>query len=400
MNVPKLRFKEFTGEWERYRLADFTIPVKRKNKGNVSNLPLTISSLDGLVDQRYYFNRVVASKDMSNYYLLYNGEFAYNKSYSAGFPLGSIKRLDKYEKGALSSLYICFAIDEQYIDSDYATYYFDSDKWHKEVSLCVAEGARNHGLLNVSNVEFYETKHLVPNKQEQNRISYFLQFVYDKIKNQKAIVESLEKQKKGLMQKIFSQELRFKDDDGKEFPDWEEKKLGEVCDTFSGGTPSVSNKRFYNGDVPFIKSGEIHNDSTEGFISAEGLKNSSAKIVEEGDLLYALYGANSGDVAISKIKGAINQAILCIRTNELNKEYLCELLGFSRKNLMNTYLQGGQGNFSAEIFKNLKFLFPKKKEQKKIADFLIVYNEKIDNERKVLVRWQQIKKGLLQQMFV
>ena len=100
MNIPKLRFKEFTDEWKEYPLKYFTTPIKRKNTNNESDLPLTISSLDGLVDQRTYFNKVVASKDMSNYYLLKKGEFAYNKSYSVGFPFGSIKRLDKYNQGA------------------------------------------------------------------------------------------------------------------------------------------------------------------------------------------------------------------------------------------------------------------------------------------------------------
>ena len=148
MNVPKLRFKEFTDEWQEHKLKDFTVPVKRKNTNNESDLPLTISSLDGLVDQRTYFNKVVASKDMSNYYLLKKGEFAYNKSYSVGFPFGSIKRLDKYNQGALSSLYICFQVNN--MNSDFTVKYFESPKWHKQISLCVAEGARNHGLLNVN----------------------------------------------------------------------------------------------------------------------------------------------------------------------------------------------------------------------------------------------------------
>ena len=103
MNTPILRFKEFADEWQAYKLKDFTTPIKRKNINNECKLPLTISSLDGLVDQRTYFNKVIASKNMSNYYLLKNGEFAYNKSYSVGFPFGSIKRLDKYDQGTLSS---------------------------------------------------------------------------------------------------------------------------------------------------------------------------------------------------------------------------------------------------------------------------------------------------------
>ena len=119
--------------------------------------PLTISSKDGLVDQISYFNKTVASKDMSGYYLLRNGEYAYNKSYSVGYDFGSIKRLDRYPMGALSTLYICFALKKH--DTDFIKVYFDSLKWYKEIYMISAEGARNHGLgLNVPTDEFFATK--------------------------------------------------------------------------------------------------------------------------------------------------------------------------------------------------------------------------------------------------
>ena len=398
MNVPKLRFKEFTDEWQEHKLKDFTVPVKRKNTNNESDLPLTISSLDGLVDQRTYFNKVVASKDMSNYYLLKKGEFAYNKSYSVGFPFGSIKRLDKYNQGALSSLYICFQVNN--MNSDFTVKYFESPKWHKQISLCVAEGARNHGLLNVNINDFFSTKHFFPQLKEQQKIANFLSTVDKKISNLEDIVTNLENQKKGLLQQIFSQKLRFKDENGNSYPDWEKKKLGDNTTSFSGGTPSVNVRDYYYGSIPFIKSGEIHNDFTETFITEAGLISSSAKLVNKGDLLFALYGATSGDTSISKINGAINQAVLCVRSKTLNLHYLYQLLNFYRKKLLSIYLQGGQGNFSASIFKNLTFKFPCLEEQTKIADFLSAFDRKIDNQKAQLEHWKQVKKGLLQQMFV
>ena len=147
-NVPKLRFKGYNYEWKHYRLKDITTRITRKNKKLESDRPLTISAIDGLIDQKDYFNRQIASKDMSGYYLLKNGEFAYNKSYSNGFPYGSIKRLNKYDKGALSTLYICFSL--QNICSDFLEKYFETDKWYKEIYMIAVEGARNHGLLNIS----------------------------------------------------------------------------------------------------------------------------------------------------------------------------------------------------------------------------------------------------------
>ncbi len=423
MNVPKLRFKEFTGEWETYILADFAVSVKRKNKDNVSNLPLTISSIDGLVDQRDYFNRVIASKDMSNYYLLLNGEFAYNKSYSAGFPLGSIKRLDKYEKGALSSLYICFALDEQYIDSDYATYYFDSDKWHKEVSLCVAEGARNHGLLNVSNEEFYETKHFVPLKEEQNKISTFLKLIYEKIDNQKVIIESLEKQKKALMQKIFSQELRFKDDDGKDFPAWEEKKFSDVFNFLPTNTYSREDASFVDGTIQNIHYGDVltkfssvlNLDTTVLPYLNANIKYKDGALekckIADGDIVIA---DTAEDYTCGKVCEIINRGnrvvvaglhtMLC-RVNE-KEHFVSGYLGY----YMNSFAYHNQllplivGTKVSSIAKKeliKTFLqVPCLEEQKKITKLLLTLDRKMEITQEVLGYWQQIKKGLLQQMFV
>ena len=143
--------------------------VVRKNINNESSLPLTISAQYGLVDQVTYFNNRVASKDVSNYYLIFNGEFAYNKSTSDGFPFGAIKRLDYYEKGVLSTLYIVFSIKKNKpVDSDFLTVFFDTDRWYKGVSECAAEGARNHGLLNISTEDFFNIKIQIPkNKEEQ-----------------------------------------------------------------------------------------------------------------------------------------------------------------------------------------------------------------------------------------
>ena len=153
LNVPNLRFPEFQGEWEKMRLDAFTERVMRKNKSNQSRLPLTISAQYGLVDQITFFNKVVASTDLSNYYLLKKGEFAYNKSYSSDYPWGAIKRLDNYDQGALSSLYICFAPQDNVV-SDFILQYFESPKWHKGISEIAVEGARNHGLLNVAVQDF------------------------------------------------------------------------------------------------------------------------------------------------------------------------------------------------------------------------------------------------------
>ena len=162
--------------WEQRKLGELVDRVVRKNTNNESTLPLTISAQYGLVDQITYFNNRVASRDVSNYYLVLNGEFAYNKSTSDGYPFGAVKRLDLYEKGVLSTLYIVFSPKkEQQIDSDFLTVFFDTDRWHKGVAERAAEGARNHGLLNISAEDFFDIDLSVPKDvAEQNQIGAFI----------------------------------------------------------------------------------------------------------------------------------------------------------------------------------------------------------------------------------
>mgnify|MGYP001465258471 CR=1 FL=1 len=161
--------------WEQCELNDFTNRIVRKNLNNESDLPLTISAIDGLVDQTKYFNNRVASKNLKTYFLVYNGEFAYNKSSSDGYPYGAIKRLDYYQKGVLSSLYIVFEIKKgsqnKVVDSDFLTILFDTNRWHYWVSQRAAEGARNHGLLNISPSDFFLLPVKIPYEtNEQKKI--------------------------------------------------------------------------------------------------------------------------------------------------------------------------------------------------------------------------------------
>ncbi|WP_434738183.1 restriction endonuclease subunit S [Phocaeicola plebeius] len=169
--------------------------------------------------------------------------------------------------------------------------------------------------------------------------------------------------------------------------------MKDVCTFYSGGTPSSSNKDYYTGDIPFIRSGELHESCTELFISKDGLNNSSAKIVHKGDLLLALYGATSGDIAISQIEGAINQAILCINT-EQSKEYIKAVWQKHVQKILQTYLQGGQGNLSADIVKNISFYFALSKEQDKLANFIRLLDERIATQNKIIEKLQSLIKGL------
>ena len=180
--------------------------------------------------------------------------------------------------------------------------------------------------------------------------------------------------------------------------EWKSYKIGDISKTYSGGTPSTSKREYYEGDIPFIKSGEINNDVTEQYITEDAINNSSAKRVQKGDLLLALYGATSGEVAISKINGAINQAVLKI-DNDMDNYFQYNYFLKYKEQITHKYLQGGQGNLSANIIKKLEFKFPKFNEQQKISQFLLLIDKKIEFLEKKHNVYQDFKKYLMQQIF-
>lgn len=180
--------------------------------------------------------------------------------------------------------------------------------------------------------------------------------------------------------------------------EWKIKKLGDVAESFSGGTPKAGNNEYYDGNIPFIRSGEIHQKNTALFLSELGLAESSAKIVEKGDLLIALYGANSGDSAISQINGAINQAILCIRPYNLLTFFLCSFLELKKNMYVAKYLQGGQGNLSGDIVNNYIIPIPPLPEQQKIAEILNMWDKAIEKQTQLIEKLELRKKGLMQQL--
>ena len=184
-----MRFPGFTEPWIRQSLSELVERVTRKNTGLQSALPLTISAIYGLVDQQSFFNKIVAGENLAGYYLIKNGEFAYNKSSSSDYPWGAIKRLNNHSEGVLSTLYICFS-PKSGICSDYLAQYFESNKWHNGISEIAQEGARNHGLLNVGVKDFFATKHNIPSSiSEQEQIAKFLQLLDERIATQRRLIE-------------------------------------------------------------------------------------------------------------------------------------------------------------------------------------------------------------------
>ena len=400
-DIPKLRFPEFKGEWEEKKLSDFMTRLTRKNSNNESSRALTISSADGLIDQGEFFKKQIASKDTSGYYLLKKGDFAYNKSYSVGYDYGSIKRLDRYEDGVVSTLYICMSLTSD-TNSDYLTHYFDSMKWNKSVSEISAEGARNHGLLNIPTEAFFQTKHyLAPSLPEQQKIADFLSNVDSIITAETKILKTLQKKKKALMQKLFTQQLRFKSNDGTDFPAWEEKKLGEVCSYIGGGTPSKKVKEYWNGNINWASVKDITGKylyETQDKISQLGADSSATNICGRDSLLL-ITRMSPGKTVITKCITAINQDLKIVNS-DINVEFLHLLFQSIQTKIDEKTSSTTVKGISIEGLNQIDIRLPCKAEQEKIADCLSSLDSLIQTQQEVVTTWQQRKKALLQQMFI
>ena len=379
-------------EWHIVRFDSLFSRVTRKNDENNQNV-LTISAQQGLISQIEYYNTLYASENKTGYTLLHRGDFSYNKSYSSGYAYGAIKRLDAYEKGIVSPLYLCFT-PRQGVNSDFYLQYFEAGCFDREIYKIAQEGARNHGLLNVSTEDFFHSMLVFPPLEEQKRITEILTQCDHVIELKEQKLDELKQLKKEFLRKMFP--AKGCDTPGIRFPGftgaWEQRKLGDVSESYSGGTPSVGNKSYYGGSIPFIRSAEINSESTELFLTEEGLSNSSARMVSKG---YALYGATSGEAGRSHINGAINQAILAILPHDgYDSEFLMQWLRKSKQSIIDVYLQGGQGNLSGAIVKALEVNFPSLAEQRQIGNYFQSLDHLITLHQRELEKTKTYKKTL------
>ena len=391
-NVPTLRFAEFTDEWEKYELSHFVTRITRRNKNNESSLPLTISAQYGLVDQISFFNKTVASVDLSGYYLLYNGDFAYNKSYSNEYAWGAVKRLDKYEKGCLSSLYFVFRPNDN-VDSDYLTHYFESSKWHKGISNIAGEGARNHGLLNMAVDDYFATKHCLPSLPEQKKIARFFNAITRRIEIQNKIISKYETLIKGIYHEFFSKPA-----------DYAIKIKDLIIKGKSGGTPSSTVARYYNGDIPFLSISDMTKQGkyvsyTEKHISKSGIENSSAWIVPSNSLIFSMY-ASVGLVCINTVPLATSQAMFSMVLKDRRMiEYIYYYLNFFRETKIHRHIETGtQSNINAETVRNIDIPF--QSNHLKLVETLNSIEKRLNNEKDMLSLLLDLKAYLLSKLFI
>ena len=400
--VPQIRFAGFTDPWEQRKLGEVARRVTRKNENGDSDLPLTISAQYGLVDQRTFFNSQVASKDMSGYFLLHRGEFAYNKSTSTDSPWGAIKRLEKYGMGCVSTLYICFELLSG--DPDFLVTYYETDRWYKSVQLIAAEGARNHGLLNIAPDDFFETQICIPKRiDEQRRIGAFFDRLDSLITLHQRKYDKLCVLKKSMLDRMFPKggslypEIRFAG-----FTDpWEQRKLGELYKEVSekndltyGRDRIISVAHMYFNPVVYVTEDDYlktYNVMRLGDIAFEGNRS---KNFAHGRLVENTIG--DGIVShVFKVFRPIRPFDLMYWKYSINNEKAMKDV-LTRSTKASTMMH----ELVAKDFLNEEIAVPSLEEQRQIGAFFDRLDSLITLHQRKLELLRNIKKSMLDKMFV
>ena len=378
--VPEIRFSGFTGDWKQRKLGEIVNRITRKNSKLISELPLTISAQQGLIDQNEFFDKRVASKDVSGYYLIKNGEFAYNRSTSNDAPWGAIKRLDRYENGVLSTLYIVFEIkDETLVNSDFLVAYYNTNLWHKGIHEIAAEGARNHGLLNIAPTDFFKTKLKLPaDIEEQQEIGEYFKKIDSLI--------TFHHRKSNLFNKTCRNA-------------WEQRKLGDVAEYRNG--KAHENEIDDDGEYIVVNSKFV---STNGEIKK--FSNAQNEPLYENEIAFVLSDVPNGR-AIARTflieksgKYTLNQRIAGITPHEDTDPYYLHIK-MNRNAYFLKFDDGNkQTNLSIKDVLNYEDMYPNYKEQQKIGNYFRSLDHLITLHQQKCKQLQIIRKFMLQNIFL
>ncbi|HGA4606496.1 TPA: restriction endonuclease subunit S [Streptococcus pyogenes] len=385
---PQYRFDGFEGEWEEKELGDTVqitmgqSPSSQNYTTNPSDYILVQGNADiknGYVFPRVWTTQITKQADKGDIIL------------SVRAPVGDVGKTNYH---VIIGRGVAAIKGNEFI--------FQILKYLKEIGYWkrISTGST---FDSISSSDIKYAKIQIPSLPEQEAIGELFQMVDQLIQLQDQKLATLKEQKQTFLRKMFPAqgqkvpEIRLQGFDG----EWEEKKLGEISRMFSGGTPNVGIPEYYNGNIPFIRSAEINSDQTELSITDKGLSNSSAKLVEKNTLLYALYGATSGEVGLSRISGAINQAILAIiPEKKYSSLFIKNWLYKQKSSIIEKYLQGGQGNLSGSIVKELTIHFPSLSEQEAIGDFFQTLDQQMSQTEDKLIELKALKQTLLNRLFV
>ena len=394
--MPRYRFPEFTSYGTIIAKTGNMIFDATNNKNHNADLPiLAVTQEHGIVPRdSINYNVTVTEKSLENYKVVEKGDFIISlRAFQGGI------EYSEYH-GICSPAYITLRKKTDISDS-YYKHYFKSFRFIRDLNKDI-EGLRDGKIITYR--QFSSIYLPVPPKNEQEKIAACLSSIDRLISAEEKKLSLLNDYKKSWMQKLFPPEgesmpaWRFPEfsQDGS----WKRATIENECyPLYSGGTPATFTEEYYGGNIPFIRSGEIGKKNTNLFLTKKGLDNSSAKIIEKGDLLLSLYGANSGEVAISPIRGAINQAILCLR-HKKNNTFLYYYLLHKKNWIIRKYIQGGQGNLSGEIIKAIELSFPQNlEEHHRISLFLSSIDRLTTHQVEKISKLKREKKSLVQGLF-
>ena len=408
MNEPKLRFKADDGsqfpDWEEKKVGDIFSKVKDKNKDGQNQNVITNSAEFGLINQRDFFDKDIAVDGKTeNYTIIKTGDFVYNPRKSKQAPYGPFNCYQLEEDGIVSPLYTCLR-PKGNADDKYLHWYFQSGSWYRFIYENGAQNGARHDRVSMTDSLMQEIPVYLPQAiEEQQKVAEFLLTIDTVIEKQKETVSAWEECKKGVMQKLFSQEVRFKADDGSDFPDTELVSIGEHI-TFSGG--SQPDKKYFiyeerEGYIRLVQTQDYRTDKYKTYIPIEKAR----KTCTETDVMIGRYGPPVFQIKRG-IAGAYNVALIKATEKDssiLDKEFMFYLL--SRNDLFLALdavsrRSAGQAGVDMELLKSFKFYLPSIPEQQKIVDCLSSLDEVIEKQKATLAAWEELKKGLLQQMFV
>ena len=411
MIAPKLRFSEFKSEWFKQKIGDFIInhvggasftPNDFVKESNFEVIPKKAIMSGGKLildkenptfsSEAFYQNNLKNTIDKS--YLV----TTLRDLVPSGPSIGYIVSFDDDKKYILAQGVYGFRIKDD-LNRNFLIQFSNTSKFRTIMQSKMVGSTQVH----IRNQDYFDTEIYKPCLEEQTKIAEFLSAVDDKINQLNRQLELLNQYKKGVMQKIFSQEIRFKNDNGEDFGEWDEKSLDEITEVVGGGTPSTSNQEYWDGEIVWLTPSEINRkyiSKSKRTISIEGVNNSSAKILPKGTVLFTSR-ATIGEVAIAQNEVTTNQGFqsFIVKTDILN-EFLYYWLIFNK----NLFLERASGSTFLEVSKNsiklITISLPPFLEQQKIAEFLTAIDERIDHTTAQLTHTKQWKRGLLQQMFV
>ena len=393
--TPKIRFKGFFDAWEQRKVGEISrsysggTPIVSNKNYYIGDIPFIRSGEINSENTEFFINELALQNSSAK--MIDKGDILYALY---GATSGEVARSKL--KGAINQAILAIKPISGY-DYEFIA------QWLRVRKNFIVDKYLQGGQGNLSGEIIKGLQILLPNLIEQQLVGCLFNNLDNLITLHQRKYDKLLNVKKALLDKMFPKnqektpKIRFKGF----FDAWEQRKVGEISRSYSGGTPIVSNKNYYIGDIPFIRSGEINSENTEFFINELALQNSSAKMIDKGDILYALYGATSGEVARSKLKGAINQAILAIKPiSGYDYEFIAQWLRVRKNFIVDKYLQGGQGNLSGEIIKGLQILLPNLIEQQLVGCLFNNLDNLITLHQSKCEKLKNIKKALLDKMFV